>query len=231
MAAPRAIESATIPESLSEIGIKPGLQIQIEHTRSRQRLRTELIGSVGEEFLILSAPSARSFAHKGEVLRLRLMSGNWICAFDARLESTISKPFSAWVLAYPDAINVARLRSHTRLPIQIRVRVDGADPLEGPEDLYGLITDIHLQGASLETTIPVGKVGDQIFITTLISFAGSEQLVLLSAKLANQSRHTLSRINTYQYGLSFDPLDEETRIFLQGFLAQQQLELQGYTLK
>ena len=230
MPAPRAIEGSSLPKRLSEIDLKPGLQVQVEHTRGRQRVRLNLIGAVENEKLVISAPANRNFARPGDKLRIRLMSGNWICAFDAVLLGALGEPLPSWVLEFPQQIELARLRADTRLPIRMRVRVDGEDPLEGPEGVYGLITDIHLKGASLETTAPLGKIGDPLFVSTLIHYAGGEQLVLLPARLVNQSNQTQTAINTYQYGLSFDALDEETRVHLQGFIAQQMLETLGYQL-
>lgn len=230
MPAPLAVESASVPTRLSDIELKPGLQVQVEHTRSRQRVRLNLIGALADEKLVISAPLNRGFARPGERLRIRLMSGNWICAFDAELLGVLGEPLPSWVLAFPSQIELARLREQTRLPITMRVRVDGEDPLEGPEGVYGTITDIHLRGASLETTAPIGNLGDNLFISTLIQYAGAEQLVLLPAKVVNQSQQTQTTINTHQYGLAFDSLDEETRVYLQGFIAQQMLETLGYRL-
>lgn len=230
MATPVALMGSSSPSKLGELDLKPGLQIQVEHHRTSQRIRVELIGAVQNTQLLLSCPSGRSFARKGDKLRLRLMSGNWICAFDTSIQELISSPFAAWVVDYPDQIELARLREETRIPLVLKVRIDGAEPLEGPEGIQGLITDIHMQGASLETTVEIGKLGESVFISTLISFAGTEQLVLIPAKIESQSRQTKNIINIYQFGLKFDPLDDETRVFLQGFIAQQTLESLGYQL-
>lgn len=230
MTAPLALMEGRLPSKLGELDLKPGLQVQVEHYRTQQRLRVELIGAVQTTHILLSCPSGRAFARKGDKLRLRLMSGNWICAFDTSIQEVLSSPFATWVVNYPDQIELARLREETRIPLVLKVRVDGAEPLEGPEGIQGLITDIHMQGASLETTVEIGKVGESVFISTLIGFAGTEQLVLIPAKIESQSRQTQNIVNIYQFGLKFDPLDDETRVFLQGFIAQQTLESLGYQM-
>lgn len=110
------------------------------------------------------------------------------------------------------------------------MRIDGKDPLEGPQGVNGLISDLHMHGASLLTHISVGEVGDQIFLTTRLSFAQTEHLVMLAAHIVNRQGDDAGAIYAEQYGLRLDTMDDETRVYLQGYLAQMQLSYLGYEL-
>lgn len=216
------------PHSLSDLKIASGTQIQLELLAKGQRYKSEWLGTHQSDWLYIAAPKGASRLVPGTRLRVRVLQDNWACAFTTEIEHHIAQPEALWVLRYPARIEVARLREQSRLPVALRVRVDGADPLAGPQGVNGLVSDLHLHGASLMTHLPVGKVGDQLFLTTRLAFAGTEHLVMLEAQIVNQSRAGVEALYTEQYGLRLEAMDDETRVYLQGYLAQTQLDYLGY---
>ena len=224
------IPQSFVPQALSDLQINSGTQIQLELTNSSQRYKSEWIGTSSKDLIYIRAPKGAGRLVPGTRVRVRVLQDNWVCAFTTEIQHHLSQPELLWLLDYPEKIEIARLREDTRLPVAIRVRVDGKDPLEGPEGVNGLISDLHMQGASLLTHIPVGEVGDQIFLTTRLSFAQTEHLVMLAAHIVNHNNADPGAIYAEQYGLRLDPMDDETRVYLQGCLAQMQLSYLGYEL-
>lgn len=217
-----------IPQALSDLLIASGTQVQLELLTKSQRFKAEWIGSSGNEWIYIRAPKGASRLVPGTRLRVRVLQDNWVCAFTTQIEHHVAQPEALWLLTYPASIEVARLRADSRLPVALRVRVDGKDPLEGPEGVNGLISDLHMQGAALLTHLPVGEVGDQIFLTTRLEFAQTEHLVMLAAHIVNRTHADAGTIYSEQYGLRLDPMDDETRVYLQGYLAQMRLNAMGY---
>lgn len=230
MTTPQHIAQSFVPQALGDLQIGCGTQIQLEVSSTRQRLKSEWVGSSGKEWLYIRAPKGASRLLPGTRVRVRVLQDNWVCGFTTEIQHHIAQPESLWVLAYPDSIEVARLRQDTRLPVAIRVRIDGRDPLEGPEGVNGLVSDLHMQGAALLTHLPVGGVGDQIYLTTRLAFAQTEHLVMLAARIVNHNSADPGALYTEHYGLALEAMDDETRVYLQGYLAQMQLNLLGYEI-
>lgn len=90
--------------------------------------------------------------------------------------------------------------------------------------------DLHMQGAALLTHLPVGEVGDQIYLTTRLALAQTEHLVMLAARIVNHNSADPGALYTEHYGLALEAMDDETRVYLQGYLAQMQLSYLGYEL-
>lgn len=218
------------PRTLAELAVSAGTSLQIESVSNGKRFKSEWVGSSEGRFIYIRSALGAQKLMPGTQLRIRLLHDNWACAFTTQVDSHIHSPESLWVLSHPENIELARLRSDTRLPIAIRVRVDGADPLAGPEGASALISDIHMSGAALESHTPVGKLGDQIFLTTRLNFADTEHLVMLTANIVNHSDAPSESIYTEHYGLAFAPMDDETRVYLRGFLAETRLASMGYAV-
>ena len=219
-----------VPQALGDLQINSGTQIQLELVSKSQRYKSEWIGTSAKDLVYIRAPKGAGRLVPGTRVRVRVLQDNWVCAFTTEIKHHLSQPEALWLLTYPDSIEVAKLRADTRLPVAIRVRVDGKEPLEGPEGVNGLISDLHMQGAALLTHLPVGEVGDQIFLTTRLSFAQTEHLVMLAAHIVNHRSADPGAMYAEHYGLRFDPMDDETRVYLQGYLAQMQLSYLGYEL-
>jgi len=218
------------PEALTDLNISSGTAMQIEQVGSKQRLKSEWLGSIGQQHVYIRAPKGAPRLVLGTRLRVRMLQDNWVCAFEAEIYAHIDKPEPLWVLKYPSTFEVARLRQDHRLPVAIRVRVDGAYPLVGPERVNALMTDLHLRGAALESHLSLGEVGDQIFITTRLDFADTEHLVMLAAEIVNQGDTPEDSLYTEHYGVRFEPMDDETRVYLRGYLAELRLSHLGYEL-
>lgn len=225
---PEILRQSFWPSALNDLQIVSGTAIQIELASRSQRFKSEWVGTSESARLYIKAPQGAGRLVPGTRLRVRVLQENWICAFSTQIQHHINQPEALWVLDYPDQIEVARLREDTRLPVALRVKVDAQDPLEGVQGVNGLLNDLHMQGASLLTHMPIGEPGEQIFVTTRLAFAGTEQLVMLPAQIVNHKQAQLQELYTEQYGLRFEPLDDETRVYLQGYLAQMQLSYLGY---
>ena len=230
MSKPLIPDAYELPKTLTDLGVPSGISVQVETLVNGQRFKTDWVGSSKGGYVYIRSPQGAERLFPGTRLRVRLLHDNWACAFSSQLDSHTLRPDPLWVLSYPESIELARLRNETRLPIAIRVRVDGADPLQGPVGETALISDLHMGGAALESHIHLGEVGDQLFVTTRLNFAGTEHLVMLAAEIVNHSPASNSAVHTEHYGLAFAPMDDETRVYLRGFLAETRLASMGYKL-
>lgn len=229
MAAPKALASRFRPKSLADLNLKPGIKLQVVDQVAKSQYRLELVGVIAHQYLLIRAPKSQA-GRVRRALRIRLLVDNWICAFNSDVEQAVDAGVPLWLVSYPERIEVAKFREETRLPITLRVRVDGPEPHQGPDGEFGLIVDLNLRGAQLESANSLGAVGDSIHISTEICVAQTQHLVMLAARIVSVNHSEGDALPLFRYGVEFEPIDEETRICLFGFIAQQLLDRLGYPL-
>lgn len=226
-----ALEQLKSSRTLAELNPRIGEKVQVETRTPRARYALQLLGYKEDGSLMVSAPRKSAVINEGAQVTVRLMSGNYICAFSARLLKINSKPFEYWHLEYPSKTEVRRIRSHTRVPVNLVVSVDEYEAgkglcLDWPLNAY--CTDISLKGAKLDAPQALGKEGGKLFITSRFEVAGIDQVVLTPAVIRSVQPAEGSRGRVMTHGVEFLELDEDTHLMLTGFVYQQFLVETGH---
>lgn len=218
-----ALESLSDSRSLSELNPRIGEKVQIETRAPRARYSVQLLGYRENGSMMVSAPK-KSSVNAGALVTVRLMSGNFICAFSAKVLKIQSSPFAYWHLEYPKKTEIRRIRSHTRVPVNLLVSVDEFEPGKGlrhdwPMNVF--CTNISLKGACVDAPVALGKQGDKLFLTTRFTVAGIDQVVLTPALIRNIQPQEGSVSPVVTHGLEFLDIDDDTHLILAGFVYQQ----------
>ncbi|WP_420555337.1 flagellar brake protein [Neptuniibacter marinus] len=219
----KALESLDTSRSLAELNPRIGEKVQIETRAPRARYSVQLLGYRENGSLMVSAPKS-SVVNTGAQVTVRLMTGNFICAFSARILKIQTSPFAYWHLEYPKTTEVRRIRSHTRVPVNLLVSIDEFEQGKGlrhdwPINAY--CTDISLSGACVDVPVALGKQGDKLFMTTRFSVAGVDQVILTTALIRSVQPQEGSVSTVVSHGLEFLDLDDDTHLILAGFVYQQ----------
>lgn len=219
----KALESLDRSRSLSELNPRIGEKVQIETRAPRTRYSVQLLGYRENGSMMVSAPK-NAAVNAGAQVTVRLMTGNFICAFSARILKIQTTPFGYWHLEYPKETEIRRIRSHTRVPVNLLVSVDEFEQGKGfrhdwPVSAY--CTDISLSGACIDASVALGKQGDKLFITTRFSVAGVDQIILTPALLRSVTPQEGSVSKVVSHGLEFLDMDDDTHLILAGFVYQQ----------
>ncbi len=226
-----ALEQLQSVRTLAELNPRIGERVQIETRAPRRRYSVQLLGYRENGSMMVSAPRKSVAINEGAKVTARLMSGNYICAFSVRILKIQSSPFAYWHLEYPTATEVRRIRSHTRVPVNLLVSVDEFEPGKGLRldwPVTALCTDISLKGACIEAPATLGKQGDQIFVTTRFQVAGVDQVVLLSAVIRGVESGTGGGTKVVTHGVEFVDVDEDSHLILASFVYQQFLIETGH---
>lgn len=230
-----------MPDSAVQLSIKPALtlaqlkpvpgeRVRLETRIPRARYSVRFIGLHEGGGVLVTSPKpgvGRTLPNEGASLTVKLAAGNHICAFQARLLKVQYLPFPHWVLEYPTQIDVRKLRAHTRVPVNLMVTVDNETSDNGfPISVF--CHDICLKGASLEAGRMLGNPGEKLFITTRVSVAGLDHVMLIPAVLRSVYQRESGPAGVFRHGVEFFDLEEETRLVLAGFVYQQCLFESGY---
>ncbi|WP_299182918.1 flagellar brake protein [uncultured Neptuniibacter sp.] len=219
-----ALEQLKSLRTLAELNPKIGEKVQIETRVPRGRYSVQLLGYRENSSMMVSAPKKVGAVNEGARVTVRLMSGNYICAFSARVLKIQSSPFPYWHLEYPSDTEVRRIRSHTRVPVNLLVSVDEFEAdsglrLDWPVNAY--CSDISLNGACVEAPVVLGKKNDKLFLTTRFKVAGVDQVVLTPAIIRSVQSSDGGITKVVSHGVEFLEMDDETHLILAGFVYQQ----------
>jgi len=219
----KALEALDSSRTLSELNPRIGEKVQIETRAPRGRYSVQLLGYRENGSMMVSAPK-HSSVNAGAQVTVRLMSGNFICAFSARILKIQSSPFAYWHLEYPKKTEIRRIRSHTRVPVNLLVSVDEYEPDTGLRHdwpISAMCTDISINGACIDAALPLGKQGDKLFVTTRFSVAGIDQVVLTPVLIRSVHPVEGGVTTVVSHGLEFLDMDDDTHLILAGFVYQQ----------
>lgn len=220
-------------KTLTELRPRIGERVRLEMRSPRGRYLVQLIGFRENGSVIVSAPRGSGtplLVSEGAMLTVRLMAGNWVCAFDTRLIRIQNQPYPQWHLAWPQQVDAQRVRHHTRVPVNLRVSVDrdDVDALNTDFPVAACCTDIHVAGACLEANRILGRSGDKVFVTARLSVSGIDHVLLAPAIIRSVYEAEGGPFNVISHGVEFVDLEEETHLILAGFVYQQFLVETGY---
>lgn len=228
----RKISSDTM--TLSMLKPKVGERIQLQFGAQGGRVNCTLLGYKEGSCLIVGLPADHAPLAKvreGDRLTARLISNNHIAAFSGRVLGLHSKPFLYLHLEYPQQLEIRRIRRHSRVPVNLRVSLDAYDESEalaGAWPCNGFCTDISLMGACVETTTPLGRAGDKLYLTLRLQVAGLDQVLLAPVVVRNAAQVETVPMAVHRHGLEFFDLDEDSRLILASFVYQQFLVETGH---
>ncbi|KEA62842.1 hypothetical protein ADIMK_2951 [Marinobacterium lacunae] len=222
-----------VAKTLAELRPQIGERVRLEMRSPRGRYAVQLIGLREGGSVVVSAPRVSGTQlpfNEGAPLTVRLMAGNWICAFETRLLKIVTTPYPHWHLAYPSQVDVHRVRHHTRVPVNLAVSVDvdEMDPAAAGFPVKAWCTDIHTSGACIEANRILGKVGQKLFVSARVSVNGIDQVILAPAIVRNTYESEGGSFSVISHGVEFVDLEEDTRLILAGFVYQQYLVETGY---
>ncbi|WP_027853950.1 flagellar brake protein [Marinobacterium litorale] len=217
-----------VKKGLAELAPRVGERVRLEARSSRGRFNVQLIGYRQSGSVVVTAPRQSGSAvvlSEGAVLTARMMAGNWVCSFDTRLIKVQAQPYPHWHLAFPEQVDARRLRTHTRVPVNLAVSVDLDDSEMGMmgAPVSAWCSDIHIEGACIEAPKLLAKIGQKIFVTARVSVAGIDHVVLAPAVVRKLHELESGAFNVIAHGVEFVELEEDTRLILAGFVYQQHL--------
>jgi hypothetical protein len=141
------------------LGLTIGSMVDLEilTLTGKKRVKTEFVGLLENQFVILNYPSDTQLAKAADylpdgvtVIVRALIEGNGgqIIAFRQEMLTISFRPTRLLFIRYPKQVQLFSLRSQTRIPTLLPAKLK----LSGEQVLSGLIKDISLTGVMFEAT-------------------------------------------------------------------------------
>jgi len=224
----RQLPSTQTALSLVELAPKSGERMTLNFQNPRKQYNVYLMGIKEGGSVVCTMPKSATALMEGQRLTVKMMAGNRMCAFSSRLIKSYLQPYPHWHLEYPSVVNHHTVRIHPRIPVNMAISVDHQDEQQGinlglPRIVH--TRDISLEGMGLESPVPLGQVGDELFMTMRFDLNGLDQVLLLSVQLQNVEEIELG---VYLHGVKFDHMEEDSALLVTAFVYQSYLLELGY---
>lgn len=224
----QAQEASSEEKTLADLRLQIGESVRIEIKSPRGRFTAKLLGYSANTGVFISAPvsgasNTPALITEGNIVTVRMITGNRICTFQSKILKENDAPFSYWVLEYPRQLDLKLIRRHTRVPVRMMVSIDDHDEMGDRDDLpcSALCVDISLGGVCIRLPRALGVVGDKFYLTTRVQVGDIDQVLLAPIELRNLHAGGDEVGDAYNHGFKFLDLDEDTRLIIAAFVYQQ----------
>lgn len=204
-------DKAAFTVSLEEMRLTPGdlLQLQPLLEGAQERYSVRLVGYVRGKSLLVGAPEIDGKlvnVREGQTFRAGAFSGVLIGNFSTKVLKSQFSPYPYLHLAYPNAIQAMRLRKSMRAPASAVTAVYERDT--GPQTGAGVITDISVGGARVESPKILGLKDEVVYLSFKIKLSDFEEYVKTPAVIRSVTQAEDEAGNLqYIHGVQFEALE------------------------
>ena len=161
------------------------VQLQLDAPGQQARHMVRLIGYVTGGSLIVATPTVRGrvqLVREGQVFSVRMLRGESVMGFSAKVLASNMKPYPHLHLSYPEEIEQIVVRNSARVATCIPARVRNTKQPDSPDHYTDVsIIDLSETGARLASSKCLGEVSEMLQVDFRIRVTGDlEELSLLS---------------------------------------------------
>lgn len=218
---PQALETTT---TLDEIKLMPGdvLQLQQMVEGQNERLSVRVIGVMKPLSVLVTAPVIEGkliFVREAQPFLVRAFSGLNVCAFKTRVLKAQHTPFPYLHLAYPETVQVMRIRKAVRAAVQLITAV--YDKEGGSQITAARIVDLSVGGARIYSKQKLGEKGQSVFLSFKVKLDDIEEYIQTSAliRVIGQEDDADGKPVTVS-GVQFENLSQGDRLMVMNLVYQ-----------
>ena len=202
------------------------IQLQLDAPGEQPRHMVRLIGYVTGGSLIVTTPSVQGkvqFVREGQVFSVRVLRGESVMGFSAKVNASYMKPYPHLHLVYPDNIEQIVVRNSARVATRIPARIRNTKKPDEPEHYHKVdIIDLSETGARMASSDPLGEVADMLQVDFRIKVTGDLEDLSLLADLKSTSErlepHEDGERLVHLSGLQFRAVNRLQQLFLHAWL-------------
>lgn len=220
--------------NFDDLRLASGTVIQLQFIDdSRERYPSRLIGHLEGRSILVTHPVMDGHLlriRNGQRVIARAMTSSAAMAFTSHVEVLCSTPYPYLHLTYPDTISTNRIRCSPRITVSMDVSITNFSEIPRSGEKSARLLDISPTGARLEANADGVKVGDHISVEGLFRLSDIERTVSLPGVVRARVAGSASQTGSVQasdhavYGVEFQSISEDVRLFLHAFVYQQMIE-------
>ncbi|MDR3394666.1 MAG: flagellar brake protein [Parasulfuritortus sp.] len=210
--------------SLDEIKLMPGdaLQLQQMVAGQNERLTVRVIGVMKPKSVLVTAPVIEGkliFVREAQPFLVRAFSGLNVCAFKTNVLKAHHTPFPYLHLAYPDSVQIMRIRKAVRAEVQLITAVH--DKEGGRQIAAARIVDLSVGGARLMANNAFGEKDQLVFLSFKIKLDDIEEYIQTPAiirAISQEDDETGRKVTVV--GVQFENLSQNHRLLIMNMVYQ-----------
>lgn len=208
------------------------LQIQATVPEDAPRYSVRLIGSLPGASLVITTPTVDGklqIIREGQRFAVRVLKGERVFGFVARVLFASMKPYPHLHLEYPEEFEQIVVRNSSRvstdLPAQVR---NTADPNEAGSFSAAKLVDLSETGAKLASGHAIAQANEMLHLRFDLTIGSVNEEVSLLAEVRNIAERSeegadSERLVRY-YGLQFGTLSRYQQVLLNAWVTNQALQ-------
>lgn len=189
------------------------VDVEITTPTDSKRVKTEFIGLMNDQYIIINYPSAKRLANGSDFIKDGVMvviravleaGGGQVIAFRQQISALASHPHRLIFLEFPKQVQLYSLRSEARIPTLFPANLVIAE-----QKLAGLIKDISLTGVQFDLNSK----------EDLSAFKGQSCQITLSKREFNGTVCSVrKRAGGFMFGVQLDTSEDEMKAFMKEHL-------------
>jgi c-di-GMP-binding flagellar brake protein YcgR len=214
--------------SFDAIKLMPGdaLQLQPLQEGQTERFTVHVIGVMKPKSVLVTAPLVEGkliFVRDGQTYLVRAFSGLNVCAFKAKVLKSQLQPFPYLHLSYPDSVQAMRIRKAMRAPASIIVAAQQSE--EDRQIGAGKLVDISVGGAKMLSPMPLGHLGDSLWLSFKVQLADMEEYVKTPVVIRSEGEEEDEQGKRMKaFGIQFGELGQSQRLIIMNLVYQHLLK-------
>lgn len=222
-----------VPTSFKELKLNVGDPIRLESVSAKTRYPVKLIGYLDGQSIIVTVPriNGKEFLIKeGTSLRVRMIADNYACGFQTKVLTYQASPYLHFHLEYPEKLEAVAVRQASRVKLALPVSIDEVDKGEliGEWPRKEILVDVSNTGARIQCSEGLAPVGADLNIKFTVSVDGISRDLSVRSVVRNIAEVCdPDRGEVFQYGLQFQPLSDDDRVYICGYVYEQMLYEEG----
>jgi c-di-GMP-binding flagellar brake protein YcgR len=210
--------------TLDDIKLMPGdaLHLQQMAEGQNERLVVRVIGVMKPLSVLVTAPVIDGkliFVREAQPFLVRAFSGLNVCAFKSRVLKAHHVPFPYLHLAYPETVQVMRIRKAVRASVQLITAI--YDKEGGRQIAAGRIVDLSVGGARLISKEKLGEKDQPLFLSFKVKLNDMEDYIQTGAVIRVLGQDIdVDGTPVTVTGVQFDALSQVDRLLVMNLVYQ-----------
>ncbi len=216
------------------LSIPPGsvLQIQSASPENAPRHSVRLIGYLPGGSLVTTAPTHNgrvSILREGQRFNIRVLKGERVLGFKARVLDTAMRPYPHLHFEYPEEVEQILIRNGSRVSADIDVSVRNTKDENIDQNFRpGTIVDLSETGAKIATDVEVAEDGERLHMKFHLLISGGKEELGLLADVRNATERMEENEgiehSVFYTGVQFRALSRFQQILLHAWVTNQVLK-------
>jgi c-di-GMP-binding flagellar brake protein YcgR len=210
-----------------DLGVGVGAVLTAQTLTSVRKLSIKLIGYTVNKSLLVTAPLRENkevLLERGEVLMVRLLFRNRVCAFETKVIYRSRQPYTYYHLEYPQSLETLEVRSSERVDLTMKIEVDSEfDMGLGDWPLPAELTNLSKTGGAVISRKSLGDIGHEVVLKFTLDISGMQIPLDLSSVIRNKDVINDEKGKFFQHGVQFVGLSVEDKLTLASYVYETEL--------